>query len=393
MTRARVLDPPPPREPTCPPERTRRGSPRALACAALCTLVVSAASPSDPAGGDGWARIEGPPALALPRDHGAHPEVRTEWWYFTANLTDTEGRRFGVQVTFFRQGLDPSPPRPGDSPLRARHAIAAHLAVTDVDGGRFRHSERVRRSDGVFAGFAADDLRLWLGDWTLERRPGDLLVASAADVASGLAVELAARPAKALVRQGENGYSRKGPDPGNASAYLSWTRLEVTGALELDGRRSEVSGAGWFDHEWGTSQLGEGVAGWDWFSLRLEDRSELMVYRLRRADGTADPFSSGTFIRADGTVRRLGLADAVLEPTGLWTSPATGASYPSGWRIRVPAEGFDLRVAPLLVSAELDGRGSTGVVYWEGPVAVSGSHRGEGFAELTGYAGSLAGRF
>jgi predicted secreted hydrolase len=341
----------------------------------------------------GWRQISGHPHIELPRDHGAHPEVQTEWWYLTANLKDDAGRRYGVQVTFFRSGLDPSPPQPGDSPLRARQAIAAHVAVAEVEPGRFRHAERVRRADGEFAGFSTEDLRVWLGDWTLERRPDDTLVASVSDRQAGLGVDLRYRPIKPLVRQGDEGYSQKGPDPGNASAYLSWTRLEVAGTLVLDGRELAVEGAGWFDHEWGTSQLGEGVAGWDWFSLRLDDGSELMVYRLRREDGTADPYSSGTFVRADGSTRRLAVDDVELEPTGTWTSPASGGVYPSGWRIRVPAESLDLTVAPLLPSAELDGRSSTGVVYWEGPVEVSGSRDGEGYAELTGYAGSLAGRF
>ena len=354
------------------------------------TLVVALVAGAEDVG---WERITGPPEIDLPRDHGAHPEVQTEWWYLTANLTGTDGNRYGVQVTFFRSGLDASPPQPDSSPLRARQALAAHLAVVDVERGAFRHAERVRRADGGFAGFATDDLGVWLGDWQLERRADDTLVAAASDRASGIGVELEYRPAKPLVRQGIDGYSQKGSDPGNASAYLSWTRLEVSGRLVLDGREVEVSGAGWFDHEWGTSQLGDGVAGWDWFSLRLDDGSELMVYRLRREDGSPDPYSSGTFVRPDGTTRRLAADEVVLEPTGSWTSTETGGSYPSGWRIGVPSEGLDLNVEPLLPSAELDGRSSTGVVYWEGPVAVTGSHTGEGYTELTGYAGSLAGRF
>jgi predicted secreted hydrolase len=342
---------------------------------------------------DRWQRITGPPELVLPRDHGAHPEVRTEWWYLTANLRDGEGRRYGVQVTFFRSGLDPTPPAAGDSPLRARQAVAAHLAVADVGAGGFRHAERIGRADGSFSGFATDDLEVWLGDWQLARLPDDTLVARAADRAARIAVELSYRPAKPLVRQGVDGYSQKGADPGNASAYLSWTRLEISGTLVLDGRELAVTGEGWFDHEWGSSQLGEGVVGWDWFSLRLDDRSELMVYRLRRDDGSPDPYSSGTLVRADGSTRRLGVDEVALDPTGWWTSPATGGRYPSGWRIAVPSEQLDLEVAPLVPAAELDGRGSTGVVYWEGPVEVTGSHRGEGYAELTGYAGSLKGRF
>jgi len=363
---------------------------RARNVAVIAAVLAACAVPTTAAD---WQQITGPPDLELPRDHGAHPDLRTEWWYLTANLTDEAGDRYGVQVTFFRQGLDPSPPQPGDSPLRVHHAVAAHVAITDVEGARFLHAERVRRADGAFAGFATDDLRVWLGDWTLDRSADDVMTACAADRAAGIAVELRYRPTEPLVRQGVDGYSQKGPDPGNASAYLSWTRLAVDGALRIGDREVEVSGAGWFDHEWGTSQLGEGVAGWDWFSLRLDDGSELMVYRLRRSDGTPDPFSSGTFVAADRTTRKLGLTDVSLEPTGSWTSPATGATYPSGWRIRVPSDGLDLVVEPLLDAAELDGSTSTGAIYWEGPVAVTGSHAGEGYAELTGYATSLEDRF
>jgi predicted secreted hydrolase len=341
----------------------------------------------------GWLRITAPPPLSFPRDHGAHPEVQTEWWYLTANLVDDEGRRYGVQVTFFRYGIDPSKARPGQAPLRARHALAAHVAVAEVDAGRFRRAERVWRANGGFAGFNTDDVGVWLGDWTLERRDGDGLGARASDRATGVVIDLHYRPTKPLVRHGVDGYSRKGADPGNASAYVSWTRLHVSGTLTLDGRELQVAGGGWFDHEWGSSQLGEGVVGWDWFSLRLADGSELMVYQLRRHDGSADPFSSGTLVHPDGSTRRLAVDEVELEPTGSWTSPDSGGEYPSGWRVRLPSDDLDLEVEPLLRAAELDGRGSTGVVYWEGPVRVSGSHSGEGYAELTGYAGSMAGRF
>ncbi len=351
----------------------------------LAVVVVPAAAD--------WLTITAPPELSLPRDHGAHPEVRTEWWYLTGIVRDEAGQRYGFQVTFFRQGLDPRPAHAGDSPLRVRHAVAAHLAVADVDRGRFRHAERIRRADDELAGFATDDLDVWLDTWRLRREAGDVLVAQGDDRAAGIGLELRLAPAKPLVRQGLDGYSRKGPEAGNASAYLSWPRLAVTGALTLDGEPRAVSGEGWFDHEWGSSQLGPGVVGWDWFSLRLDDRSELMVYRLRRADGTPDELSSGTVIATDGSGRRLGVDDVQLTVTDHWTSPATGAVYPSGWRLVVPGAGIDVEVTPLLAAAELDGSASTGVIYWEGPVAVAGSQSGEGYVELTGYAGSLAGRF
>ncbi len=371
----------------CPRSPAGRGL---VACAVALLLSGGALR----AGDEGWREVTGPPPSVFPADHGAHSDLRTEWWYLTANLEDGLGGRYGVQVTFFRRGLDPMSPQAGESPLRARHVLAAHLAIADVDGGRLRHAERLGRADGGgFCGFATDDLRVWLGDWEVERRPDNALLVRASDRAAGIGVGLALRPSKPLVAHGVGGYSRKGPDPGNASAYFSWTRLEVTGVVVLDGRRIQVTGAGWFDHEWGSSQLGEGVVGWDWFSLRLDGGCELMVYRLRREDGSPDRYSSGTFIGADGSSRRLTSDQVVLEPTGSWTSPASGGVYPSGWRIGVPSQGLELTVTPLVRAAELDGRASTGVVYWEGPVAVSGSHRGEGYAELTGYAGTLDGRF
>jgi len=341
----------------------------------------------------GWLRHAGPPALLFPRDHGAHPEFRTEWWYLTGIVESEASERFGLQLTFFRQGLAPGPGEPGASALRARQVLAAHLALADLGGQRFLNAERLRRADHGLAGYRVDDLELWLDDWSLVRRQGGSLEARARDLEQGLGLALELRPGRELVLHGDRGYSPKGPEPGNASAYLSWTRLEAAGELELGGRRLAVRGAAWFDHEWGSSQLGEGVVGWDWFSLRLADGRDLMLYRLRREDGSADRFSAGTVVGADGQVLRLQVEAFSIEPTGSWTSPTSGATYPSGWRVRVPGHGIDLELEPLLESAEVDGSRSTGVVYWEGPVAASGSTTGEGYAELTGYAGSLEGRF
>jgi len=166
---------------------TPRVAVRVRNAAVVVAVLAASAVPTHAAD---WRQVTGPPELELPRDHGAHPDVRTEWWYLTANLTDGSGHRYGVQVTFFRQGLDPTPPEAGDSPLRARHAVAAHVAIADVDGERFLHAERVRRADGAFAGFATDDLRVWLGDWTLERGEDGVITARAADRAVGIAVEL-----------------------------------------------------------------------------------------------------------------------------------------------------------------------------------------------------------
>lgn len=340
-----------------------------------------------------WLAITGPPELSFPRDHGAHPDYQTEWWYVTG-LVDTEaGDRYGFQVTFFRQGLDPGDPKDGSSKLRARQIIAAHLAIADISGQRFDNAERVRRTGGGLAGFSEVNLEVWLDDWEMKTVETDSISIRAQDKVAGIGLDIELRPERALVLHGHRGYSQKGHERSNASAYLSWTRLAVTGALEVGGSRRQVEGAAWFDHEWGTSQLGEGVVGWDWFSLRLDDGRDLMVYRLRRTDGTADPHSSGTIIDADGSVALLARDDVELEVLGSWQSPATGARYPARWRLRVPTEDIDLEVQPLIADAEVDGSASTGVVYWEGPVSASGSAAGEGFVELTGYAGTLADRF
>jgi predicted secreted hydrolase len=277
--------------------------------------------------------------------------------------------------------------------LRARQIIAAHLAIADISNQRFHHAERLRRVAGGLAGASQIGLEVWLDDWRMVRSDDGAIAITAHDSEKGIMLDLELRPQRGLVRHGDRGYSPKGEEEGNASVYLSWTRLQVVGKLEVGGAPVTVKGAAWFDHEWGSSQLGAEVVGWDWFSLRLDDGRDLMVYRLRRSDGTADPHSSGTVVGDDGAVSILGREDAVIEVLEWWPSPATGARYPVRWRLRVPAERIDLEVGALLAASELDGTATTGVVYWEGPVATEGSHSGEGYAEMTGYAGTLEGRF
>jgi len=373
--------------------RPRRGRSFAAARAVTGLALVLALAAAVPAGAAEWRSIEAPLTLDLPRDHGAHPDFRTEWWYVTGTVADGNGRSFGYQLTFFRQGLDPDPPVPGASALRARQVLAAHLAVVDVDRGTFHHAERVRRAAAGLAGFATDDLRVWLEDWEMERSQDGRIRLRARDLEGGVGVDLELEPVKALVRHGEGGVSSKGSEPGNASAYLTWTRLATRGRLEVGGRTFEVAGASWLDHEWGSTQLGAEVVGWDWLGLRLEDGRDLMVYRLRRADGSPDPHSAGTVVAPDGGVTRFDAGGFTFEPRATWTSPTTGGTYPTEVGVRVPTAGLVLEVRPLVPDCELDGRTSTGVVYWEGPVRAEGTAEGTGYMELTGYAGSLRGRF
>ncbi len=351
---------------------------------ALVLLFAAAAAPAQD-----WARIEPGLELAFPADHGAHPAYRTEWWYATGQVESAEGERFGFQFTVFRQGLDPRPPAPGDSPLRAREALAAHLVVTDVQRGRTVFAERLRRA-GALASAAEGELELAVEDWAFSRSAGDRLTIKARDPAREIGLELALVPSKPLVLHGERGISAKGGGPGNASAYASWTRLETSGRLWIDGVDETVRGEAWFDHEFGSSVLGEAV-GWDWFGLQLDDGRELMLFRLIDAAG-AITAAAGTLVARDGGTRALAREDFAVESTARWTSPRSGASYPARWTVSVPGAALSLEVAPLVADCELE-TPSTGTIYWEGPVAVNGGVSGRGYVELTGRAGSMAGRF
>ncbi|MBI1390086.1 MAG: carotenoid 1,2-hydratase [bacterium] len=341
----------------------------------------------------GWKQVMPGVELEYPRDHGAHPDTRAEWWYFTGQAADSSGRRFGYQFTIFRVGLDDRPVTPDESAMRARQILIGHLAVADIRNNRYESADRVRRAAAGFASAATDDMRAWIGDWSLARAPDDFITLDAYDREHDMGVSIELHPTKPLVYQGENGYSQKGEEPGNASAYVSWTRLETSGRLTWKGETFEVSGLSWFDHEYGSSQLGEGVSGWDWFGLHLDDGRDLMLYGLRGAGGSLAPQSGGTLIEADGSTRRIAESDFILTPLRTWTSPATGAEYPAAWRVEIPSCGLNLTVSSLVDDAELDARRSMGVVYWEGPVKVEGSITGSGYMELTGYATSLKNRF
>jgi predicted secreted hydrolase len=341
----------------------------------------------------GWESVVAPPSLRFPRDHGSHPAFRTEWWYAAGQLREAGGRRLGFQLTFFRQGLAPGPAEAGASALRARQLLAAHLAVGELGGKEMRFAQRVRRLEGGLAAVSSDDLDVVLDDWSVRRTSDGTIHVAASDRDAAIALRLELVPTKPLVLQGEGGLVRKGPEPGNASVYLSWTRLAVRGTTELDGRLAAVEGEAWFDHEWGSSQLGPDVEGWDWFGLRLADGRELMLYHLRHADGSSAADSAGTLVAPDGSPRHLASSDFTTHVRTWWTSPRTHASYPAIVHVTVPTAGLDLETHPLVPDSELDARSSTGTVYWEGPVAVAGSASGEGYVELTGAAVSMAGKF
>jgi predicted secreted hydrolase len=376
---------------------TSRRSRRCCIAASLALACLAAAQePSARAGTDDWERIRAPLALSWPRDHGAHPRFQTEWWYATGEVSSGDGRAYGYELTIFRQGLDASSPRPDESALRPRQIYAAHLAIVDVQAAKLRLAQRVRRGNAGLAGASEDDLHVWLEDWRMDRASDDTLALHAFDRERAIALDLELAPEVPLVQHGEGGISRKGEGEGNASAYVSWVRLRTRGTIHsgrLDDGGVHVTGESWFDHEWSTSALGSGVAGWDWFGLRLADGRALMLYRLRTADGAAASASAGTLVERDGSHRSLRAEDFRVEPVRRWSSPATHASYPVAWKVAVPSAGIECDVAARADDCEIDARTSVGTIYWEGPVAASGSVAGSGYLELTGYAASLAGRF
>jgi predicted secreted hydrolase len=344
----------------------------------------------------GAADAVAPRALVFPRDHGAHPDTRIEWWYATGWLHDAQagGKApgFGFQITFFRSrtGLGAGLA----SRFAARQLLSAHAALTDLAGQRLLHAERIARWNGdeaaPRAAASTADTRVHIGDWRFER---DRAVYRAAlgDEAAGFGYRLSLTPTQPVLLQGEAGYSRKGPDPANASHYVSEPQLAVSGELRLQGRARAVRGTAWLDHEWSESLLPAGAVGWDWIGINLADGSALTAFRLRRADGSV-VWAGGSRRAADGsTTRSFGPDEVRFEALAHWDSAATRARYPVRWRVHVPDGRFEVHA--LLDAQELDARASTGTVYWEGLVELLDASRqrrlGLGYLEMTGYAAPL----
>ncbi|MDX2227570.1 MAG: lipocalin family protein [Verrucomicrobiae bacterium] len=357
----------------------------------------------------------------FPRDHGSHDQFQTEWWYYTGNLREIKtGRRFGYQLTFFRQGILP-PDAPGKSPKsdpahpgarsawRFHHYYFAHFALTDVTGKKFHaFSKNARGSamDDVF--FSPGTQTLRIGDWSIrtgvsgtfalsrEGKPtetlSDVYRLRARD--GSVAIDLSCVRLKPYVFHGMDGVSQKSSALGNATHYFSMTRMATSGTVTLGNKTFEVEGSSWFDKEFGTNQLAKDQQGWDWLSLQLDNNEELMVYILRTKDGGISPESGGTFIAADGSSRHLKAADFQLAILDHWKSRASGARYPARWRLSIPSLDCTLEIKPLLRDQELFLRQTTTLIYWEGACEASGTRAGrrvtaQGYTELTGYAGDL----
>jgi predicted secreted hydrolase len=335
-----------------------------------------------------------PRPLRFPRDHGTHNETRTEWWYLTGHAQNAAGRSFGFQVTFFRSRVDAA--QPLQSRLAAKQLLFAHAAITDLQGGALLHDQRIarwngelptQRERGVFA--REDDLQVVLRDWFMQREASGAYRTEVAGDEIGIAIT--ATPTQAILLQGDQGFSRKGPDPSQASFYISHPQLAVQGSLTLRGERFTVTGKAWLDHEWSEAILHPEAVGWDWIGMNLANGDSLTAFELRRADGSALWAGGSHRTQAASTdplgARSFASNEVRFSPQRFWTSPLTNARYPVEWQVDTPAGRFTVRA--LLDAQELDSRSSTGTVYWEGLsdlLDAQGQRVGRGYLEMTGYA-------
>jgi len=322
----------------------------------------------------------------FPREHFNHPEFQTEWWYYTGNLKSNDGHHFGFELTFFRQAVTRDLAK--TAAWDVKDVYFAHLALSDLDGGKFYHAERTNRSGPGIAGVDETRGRIWNGNWqiVLENEAQRLRA-----IDERFQLHLSLRSEKPPVVHGKDGVSQKAEGAGHASHYISLTRLNTSGFIKLGEKKFEVTGASWMDHEFFTHQLTVEQTGWDWLSLQLEDNTELMLFHIRRRDGSIDPYSAGTYVDAQGRTTHLHASDFVLTPLGkTWKSPVTGAVYPMEWKLTIPRFGLELEAKTPLESQELTGKTRLVPNYWEGAVVLTGRRNAElisgvGYLEMTGY--------
>jgi len=330
---------------------------------------------------DGFALPQAGRAFTFPRDHGSHADFRTEWWYLTGHLDSTQGKRFGFQVTFFRQAG-----RDGDA--KVSHLHLAHAALLDAKTGGFLHEERLNR-EGWDASSSSTTLAAQNANWSLKLDESTGRIHLSATIKAEALLKLELEVAKPLVVFGQDGVSRKGANPTAASHYLTFPRLKATGLVRVRTEEHQVTGEAWMDHEFSSSQLDEGQTGWDWAALQLKDGREIMVYRMRRADGSTDAASTFTWIEKDGALRAVKHDGFTWKALASWKSPHTQALYPN--QVRIECEGSIFELRPLAADQEQGGE-ITGLPYWEGACDVldaQGQVIGRAFLELAGYAGDL----
>jgi len=341
----------------------------------------------------GFQRAESPLDWEFPEDFGPHTDYQTEWWYYTGNLVSDQGERFGYQLTIFRRAMLPETQRVDrESAWATEQIYMGHFALSDISAGEHHAFERFSRGSAGLAGAQSEPYRVWLENWQITQLEDGRFRLTAKQ--EEIALDLILVDLKGPILHGDHGYSQKGPERGNASHYYSQTHLETSGSVQTEHGSYQVSGLSWKDHEFSTSALSRGQVGWDWFSIQLDDGSELMFFQIRRDDGSIDPYSSGTWISPSGEVIAFAREEFVIQVEDTWHSPNSGAEYPSSWSLEIPGQDLQVKIKPYLADQEM----IVSYNYWEGAVNVVGTSGGDritgsGYIEMTGYAGSFEGEF
>ncbi len=328
-----------------------------------------------------------PKEFDFPTDYGSHDKFKIEWWYFTGNLSNQKGEKFGYQFTIFRNALSPDSSSV-NSTFSTNQLYFAHFGLTDIKSGKHYYFEKFARGVKGLAGAEPDPMNIYIENWHIKATypNGNYLLPqfSIKAEAEGVSIDFDLLPEKNLVLQGDRGLSPKSSQPGNASYYYSFTRLNTSGSIELEGKQTSVAGLSWMDREWSTSALSKNQIGWDWFSIQLSDSTELMLFRLRDSLGNSD-FSKGTLVLSNGNSENLESNDfdlKVLESNKL----SSGTSYPSKWSIKIPNHNIELECKVQVPDQEM----KLSVKYYEGSIMVKGRKgeqaiNGSGYVELTGY--------
>lgn len=325
--------------------------------------------------------------FSFPRDHVSHDEFKTEWWYYTGHLESKDQKHYGYELTFFRTGVDELPVKQR-SPWDVKDIFLAHFAITDENNKTFHYFEKLNRSGLNSAGARLDHYYVFNENWSVEQLGNQYVLK--ADT-SDFGLHLLLTSVKPPVVHGKDGVSQKASCKGCASHYYSMTRLKSEGYVYLKGQAIPVSGTSWMDHEFGSNQLTSEQVGWDWYSVQLNDKTELMLYVIKKTDGSIDSNSSGTIVYADGSSKHISQSEFSITTKRQWKSPHTGGTYPMEWTINVPSQKVSLNLVPVLDDQELSTAKSTGVSYWEGATTVNGqvngkSVKGQAYVEMTGYA-------
>lgn len=347
---------------------------------ASLALLFAAVPTSAQAAPPEFARVVPGKPLNFPRDFGAHPDFRTEWWYATGWLDMPDNKPIGFQITFFRSATEHD--RDNPSQFAPRQLIIAHAALSDPATGRLVHDQRVAREGFGLVYTKKGNTDVKLHDWHFMRTSNGQYRASIP--ARDFTLELTLSPTQPVLLQGEKGFFRKGSKPDQASYYYSEPQLKVTGTVTRSGRPTEIRGTAWLDHEWFTTGLDPNATGWDWLGANLDDGSALMAFQIRSATG--EKLWLHAMLRdASGRITRFSPEQVSFTPQRLWRSPRTNAAYPVATAIRTGTTVW--RLSPLQDDQELDSRQSTGAVYWEGAVTISrdGKPAGRGYLEMTGY--------